>query len=186
MKKVETGGMKVGDLAKKIEMNEPEVEKFGRSVRFGQEECMKPEQDAMLAGDGEEDELIKCFNDITGEELPWQAVKEAHEKELKYLRELGVYEKVDERAAVEKNLNITSGDTTWVDTDTAFQGEPMQIRSRIVAGEFKSGDGPDLYAGRPQSYHLHCCESQSRVLTDACRCRRAYFHAKAQRLVPVK
>ena len=56
----------------------------------------------MLAGAGDEDEFFKCFDDITGKELPWQSVKETREKELKYLRELGVYEKVDERAAVAK------------------------------------------------------------------------------------
>ena len=38
-------------------------------VRFGQEKCKKPEQDAMLAGAGDEDEFFKCFNDITGKEL---------------------------------------------------------------------------------------------------------------------
>ena len=54
---------------------------------------MKFEQDAMLAEAGAEDEFIKCFDDITGKELPWQAVKEAREKELKHLRELGLCEK---------------------------------------------------------------------------------------------
>ena len=48
---------------------------------------MKIEQDAMLADAGEEDEFNKCFDDITGKELPWQAAKQAREKELKYLRE---------------------------------------------------------------------------------------------------
>ena len=43
-----------------------------------------------------------------------------------------MYEKVDEKKAV--------------DTDTAFVGEPMQIRSRMYAREFKSDDRPDLYA----------------------------------------
>ena len=52
----------------------------------------------MLAQAGEEVELIKCYDDVTGKELLWQAVKEAHEKELKYLRGLGVCEKVDERS----------------------------------------------------------------------------------------
>ena len=46
--------------------------------------------------------------------------------------------------------NVTPVDTKWVDTDKAFEEEPMQIRSRIVAREFKSGDRPDLYAGTPQ------------------------------------
>ena len=59
-------------------------------------------------------------------------MKQAREKELKYLRELGVYDKVDEHVAVAK-YNIAPTDTKWVDTDKAFEGEPMQIRSRIVA-----------------------------------------------------
>ena len=53
---------------------------------------------------------IKCFDDITGKELLWQAVKQAREQEFKYLRELGVCEKVDERAAVAK-YNVTPVDT---------------------------------------------------------------------------
>ena len=44
---------------------------------------MKLEQNAMLAEAGEEDKFIKCFDDITGKELHWQAVKEACEKEMK-------------------------------------------------------------------------------------------------------
>ena len=60
----------------------------------------------MLAGAAEEDEFIKCFNDITGKDLAeWQVVKE-----LKCLRELGVYEKVDERSAVSK-YSVTPVDT---------------------------------------------------------------------------
>ena len=58
-----------------------------------------------------------------------------------------MYEKVDEHAAVAK-YNITPLDTTWVDTEKAIEEEPMQIRSRIVANKFQSGDKPHLlYAG---------------------------------------
>ena len=110
--------------------------------------------------------------------------------ELKYLRELGVYEEVNERAAVAK-YNVTPVDSKWVDTDKAFQEEPMQIRSRIVAREFKSGDRPDLYAG------IHPLEALNSIISIAASHgpefslmhvdgSRAYFHAKAQRLVPVK
>ena len=69
--------------------------------------------------------------------------------------------------------------------------EPIQIRSRIVAREFKSGDKPHLYARtlppealkaiistaashRPEFSLMHVDVS------------RAYFHAKAQRSVLVK
>ena len=97
---------------------------------------MRLGQDAMLAEACEENEFIKYFDDIIGVELPWQAVKEAREEELKYLRELGVYEKVDERTAVAK-YNVTPVDTKCVDTDRAFEEEPMQIRSRLAARECK-------------------------------------------------
>ena len=33
------------------------------------EEYKKPEHDAMLAGAGEEDEFVKCFDDITGKHV---------------------------------------------------------------------------------------------------------------------
>ena len=99
MKKIETGDRKIGELLKKIQMNDPKIG----------EKYKQPAQDAMLTGDGEEHKLIKCLDDITGKELLWQAAKEAREKELKYLRELCVYEKV-ERAAVAK-YNVTPVDT---------------------------------------------------------------------------
>ena len=56
-----------------------------------------------------------------------------------------MYEKVDDRAAVAK-YNVTPVETKWVDTDKAFEGEAMQIRSRLVARKTKSGDRPDLHA----------------------------------------
>ena len=64
------------------------------------------------------------MDDTTGKELLWQAVKQAREQEFKYLRELGVHEKVDEHATVAK-YNVTPIDTKWVDTDKAFEEEPV-------------------------------------------------------------
>ena len=87
-KNIENGDMKVGELVKKIQTNESKVGKVGRSARRDQEECMKPEQDALLAEAGEENEFVKCFDDVAGKEMLRQAVKEAHEKELTCLREL--------------------------------------------------------------------------------------------------
>ena len=55
MRKVETGDMKVEELVRRIQMNDPKFGKVWRSIRFGQEECMKLEQCDMLAGAGEED-----------------------------------------------------------------------------------------------------------------------------------
>ena len=107
------------------------------------------ERHAMLVDVEEEQEQdVICFDDITGKELPWHAVRKVRELELKYLRDLGVHGKVDEKEAVAK-YGITPVDTKLVDTDKAFEGEPMQTRSRMCAREFKSDDRPDLYAGTP-------------------------------------
>ena len=104
---------------------------------------------------------------------------------MKYLRDLGVYEKVDEKAAVAK-YGITPLETKWVDTDKAFEEEPMQIRSRMCAREFKSDDRPDLHAGTPPlkalkaiiSIAVNNKETFSIMHVDVSR---AYFHAKEQR-----
>ena len=67
------------------------------------------ERHTMLADVEEEQEQdVICFDDITGKELPWHAVRKARELELKYLCDLGVYEKVDEKEAVEKIWNHSS------------------------------------------------------------------------------
>ena len=94
------------------------------------------------------------------------------------------------KEAAEK-YGITPVDTKWVDTDKAFEGEPMQFRSRMCAGEFKSDDRPDLYAGTPPLEALKAIisiaashkETFSIMHIDVSR---AYFHAKAQRLVPIR
>ena len=178
--------LKIGEI-KKID-----EEKLYRSILKGltRRNC---EKHAMLAEmeetqDGEQD--IVCFDDVTGKELPWSAVRKARELELKYLRDLGVYEKVDEKEAIEK-YGITPIDTKWIDTDKAFEGEPMQIRSRMCAREFKSDDRPDLYAGTPP------LEALKAIISIAANHKgtfsimhidvsRAYFHAKAQRPVLIR
>ena len=145
----------------------------------------------MLADVEEEQEQdVICFDDITGKELPWHAVRKAREWELKYLRDLGVYEKVDEKETVEK-YGVTPVDTKWVDTDKAFEGEPMQIRSRMCAREFKSDDRPDLYAGTLPLEALKAIISIAANHTETFSIMhidvsRAYFHAKAQRPVLIR
>ena len=68
----------------------------------------------------EEDQRVQCIDDITGEELPWSAVRQARDQEVKYLPDLVVYEKVDERDAIARS-QVTPGDTNWIDPDTAHE-----------------------------------------------------------------
>ena len=75
------------------------------------------EKHTMLADVCEKQEqYVICFDDITGKELLCHAVRGALELELKYLCDLGRYEKVDEKEAGRTQTK-------------AFEGEPMQIRS---------------------------------------------------------
>ena len=37
---------------------------------------------------------VICIDDVTREELPWHGVRKGREQELKYVRDLGLYEKV--------------------------------------------------------------------------------------------
>ena len=64
------------------------------------------ERHAMLTDvedEQKQDVIFFFFDDITSKELPWHAVRKARELELKYLRDLGEYEKVDEKEAVSKH-----------------------------------------------------------------------------------
>ena len=55
------------------------------------------EQHAILSNVGQEDRHVLWIDDVTGKELPWHEVRQAREQELKYLRDLGVYQKVRDR-----------------------------------------------------------------------------------------
>ena len=90
-------------------------ERLCKSIMRGFVNC-NHEKHAMMADVGKKEQDV--IDDITGKELPWHAEREARELELKYLRDLGVYEKVDEKEAVEK-YGITPVDTKRVDTDKA-------------------------------------------------------------------
>ena len=196
LKSIAMNGVKFGKVGKlencqiDEEMCRRSEEKLCKSILKGLAKRSR-EKHAMLADveEGQEQDVI-CIDDITGKELPWRAVRKARELELKYLRDLGVYEKVDEKEAVAK-YGITPVDTKWIDTDKAFEGEPMQIRSRMCAREFKSDDRPDLYAGTPPLEALKAIisiaanhkETFSIMHIDVSR---AYFHAKAQRPVLIR
>ena len=95
------------------------------------------ERHALLAtGDGE-NQRVQFVDDITGKDLPWSEVRQAREHELKHLRDFGVFEKVDEREAIEK-YQIPPVDTNGIDTHQASEMEQIQIRSRLVARELNS------------------------------------------------
>ena len=68
------------------------------------------EKHAISAEMEEEEQDVRCFDDdIMGKELQWHAVRKVRAQELKYLRDLGVCQKIDENEAVAKYGNRSSG-----------------------------------------------------------------------------
>ena len=65
--------------------------------------------------------------------------EEAREKELKCLRELGVYE-VDEHAAVAKH-SVTPIDTKWVDNEKHLRGSRCKSVHELLPESSKAGTG---------------------------------------------
>ena len=103
------------------------------------------------------------------------------------MRDLGLFEKVYEKEMVTK-YGITPVDTKWVDTDKAFEGESIQIRSRMCAKEFKSDDRPNLYAETPPLETLKTKMSSEAIHKGTFSIMhidvsRVNFHAKTQRPV---
>ena len=113
VKNVVTDGVKTGKIGK-LQNSHGDVEpKRGEIVQVDHKSLARRnrERHEMLADvEQEQEQDVTCFDDITGKELPWHAVRKARELELKYLRDLGVYEKVDEKEAVAK-YGITPVDT---------------------------------------------------------------------------
>ena len=109
--------------------------------------------------------MASCASDdITGKELPLHAVRKAREQELKYPRNLAVYERVDEREAIAKYRHPPIY-TKWIDTDNALEGEPMQVRGRANANQIKNR-----------------CERVSRVMIDKI-CVQEPLHRKALKCI---
>ena len=67
------------------------------------------EKHAILAEVGEEEQRFNCIDDVTSKELPLDEVRQAREQELENVRDLGVYENVDEREAISQYQVTTVG-----------------------------------------------------------------------------
>ena len=131
---VATDGQKVGKFGKVVDNVATDgvniEEKLCKSIMKGLARHNR-ERHAMLAEMEEESRDVVSVDNITGKELPWHAVRKAREQELKYLRDLGVYEKVDDREAIAK-YQLTPIDTKWIDTDKAFEGSQCKSDQELL------------------------------------------------------
>ena len=135
-------------------------------------------------------EGMEAYNDLSGQALDPGMMMKARQDEIWYFRKMGVYEKVSvaERWRETGKAPIA---VRWVDIN---KGDSIKhnYRSRLVAKEFNTGPCPELYAATPPSECLRIMLSKvasgrgkgmSLMYADVSR---AYFYAKAVRLVYVR
>ena len=136
------------------------------------------------------EEGLEAYDDLNGDILDPKKMMEARMEEIKYFKEMDVYEKVNiEEAWKETGAGPIA--VRWVDVNKGDSKNP-KYRSRLVAKEFKTSVNPDWYAATPPSECLRLMLSKlasgkkagaTLMYADVSR---AYFYAKAERPVYVK
>ena len=89
-----------------------------------------------------------AFDDITGMKLDAGKVIEARTKEIHYVRDMRVYDKIPRAQAVRKGWKVIK--TRWVDINKGDEDHP-EYRSRLVGREFRFLDPtmPGTFAATP-------------------------------------
>ena len=128
-----------------------DVDKMRARGEGSNEKWSEEEQDAMGAlHDRDEcahDHGWDAFDDISGEMLDAELVKKARREEIQEFERIGVWQ----WTTVEECHRVTGKKpvgTRWVDVNKGDKANP-EIRSRLVAQEFKVGSFADLFAGMP-------------------------------------
>ena len=91
-----------------------------------------------------------AWDDVNDVELPVDKVRAARKEESIYMMNRRIWD----LRTVEEAWRITGRapvSTRWVDTDKGCMGDSQEIRSRMVARDFKGGDKDrdDLFAETP-------------------------------------
>merc|ERR1712078_729923 len=73
-------------------------------------------------------------------------VKEARRKEIQYVRDMHVYDKIPRIMATAKGWKIIK--TRWIDINKG-DDKNLNYRSRMVGKEFNTGEMDGLFAGTP-------------------------------------
>ena len=85
----------------------------------------------------------RCFDDISGEELPKALVDAARATEMGWVRDIGLYDKV--QRAVAQTSGIKPLPVMWVDVNKGDK-EAHNVRSRLVGKELKAKTKETLLA----------------------------------------
>ena len=136
-----------------------------------------------------EPDMKTAFDDLTGDELSAPMVRQARKEEMRYFKDMRVYDKVPiEECLAETGRKPIA--VRWVDINKGDTAQP-NYRSRLVAKELRGNDeNPDWFAATPPSECLKlmltkiASDKKHKLLyADVSR---AYFYAPAVRPVYVQ
>ena len=101
-------------------------------------------EEQMVEQDPVDEREYWCRDDVTGEALDVERVKEARAEEMRTFKEMGVYEywTREKMRRVQGHIKVGS---KWVDTDKGGG----RYRSRLVAMEFANKDRDGIFAATP-------------------------------------
>ena len=87
-----------------------------------------------------------AWDDLTGMRLDANKVIEAREKEIQYVRDMGVWKKIPRRQAQARGWKVIK--TRWIDINKGDDENP-NYRSRLVGKEFNNEAMDCIFAGTP-------------------------------------
>ena len=96
---------------------------------------------------------ILAWDDLTNMRLDAGKIIEARQKEIQYIRDKKVYQKVSRREARAKGWKVIQ--TRWIDINKGDDSRP-NYRSRLVGKEFNTGEMDGIFAGTPPLEVLRC------------------------------
>ena len=153
-----TGLMMIGEL-KELEVGDEAPEGF-----------TEPEHD--------EDEIEVegiATDDVTGEPLDPKLVLEARGLEIKYIREMKLYTKVDRQECIKSGCKPIT--TRWIDVNKGDDGKP-NYRSRLVGKESSDRDRRTIRSNSATGF-------PGKQIIMSADVSRAFFEAQAMRVVCV-
>ena len=102
-----------------------------------------------------------AWDDLTGMKLDAGKVKEARAKEIQYVQDKVVYNKIPRSTAIRNGWKVVQ--TRWIDINKGDDDNPI-YRGRLVGKEFNNEQMDGLFAGTPPLEALRYLVHETRLL----------------------
>ena len=149
-------------LVKQMKMDQMQVRPLMRITRF--DEVGRVEGgDKKTCQEHEEFDLEEAYDDVTGMGLDPKEVTRARLKEMSYIDDKQVWRKISRREA--KDRGIKTVGVRWIDINKGDTEKP-DLRSRLVAKDFNTGQEGGLFAATPPLEALKLLISEAATIDE--------------------